>query len=46
VRITYAERTHLVHSARLVGDTLTAWSVTTDRFEDFPAANISITAWQ
>jgi hypothetical protein len=41
-RVTHDGRTHLVHSARLHASTLTAWSATTDRFEDFPVGQISI----
>lgn len=40
--LTHDGRTHLVHSARLHGDTLTAWSATTERYEDFPVAHIAI----
>ncbi|MGW4340657.1 helicase-associated domain-containing protein [Rhodococcus koreensis] len=40
--ITHDGRTQLVHSAKLRGDTLTAWSATTERYEDFPVAQISI----
>jgi hypothetical protein len=41
-RITHDGRTHLVHSARLHADTLTAWSTTTERYEDFPVGQVSI----
>nr|WP_271209082.1 helicase-associated domain-containing protein [Rhodococcus wratislaviensis]GLK33535.1 hypothetical protein GCM10017611_03770 [Rhodococcus wratislaviensis] len=40
--LTHDGRTHLVHSARLHENTLTAWSVTTERYEDFPVAHIEI----
>lgn len=40
--LTQDGRTHLVHSARLHGNTLTAWSTTTQRYEDFPVAHIAI----
>ncbi|MGH8919023.1 MAG: helicase-associated domain-containing protein, partial [Actinomycetes bacterium] len=40
--LTHDGRTHLVHSARLHGNTLTAWSATTQRYEDFPVAHIAI----
>ena len=35
-RITYDGSTHVVHSPSIRGQTLTAWSVTTDRYEEFP----------
>ncbi|MFD9668434.1 helicase-associated domain-containing protein [Rhodococcus sp. NPDC059968] len=41
-QITHDGRTQLVHSAALYGNTLTAWSTTTERYEDFPVAQISI----
>ncbi|ABG99430.1 conserved hypothetical protein (plasmid) [Rhodococcus jostii RHA1] len=40
--LTHDGYTHLVHSARLHGNTLTAWSATTERYEDFPVAHIAI----
>ncbi|TQC44070.1 hypothetical protein EEB14_39360, partial [Rhodococcus sp. WS4] len=40
--LTHDGYTHLVHSARLHGNTLTAWSTTTQRYEDFPVAHIAI----
>ena len=35
-RITRNGSTHVVHSSSLTGESLTAWSVTTDRYEEFP----------
>ncbi|MDX5961819.1 helicase-associated domain-containing protein [Rhodococcus opacus] len=40
--LTHDGCTHLVHSARLHGNTLTAWSATTQRYEGFPVAHIAI----
>ncbi|WP_308114948.1 helicase-associated domain-containing protein [Rhodococcus opacus] len=40
--LTHDGSTHLVHSARLHGNTLTAWSATTGRYEDFPVAHLVI----
>ena len=41
-RITHDGSTHVVHSASITDQTLTAWSVTTDRYEDFPLDAITV----
>jgi hypothetical protein len=41
-RITHNGSTHVVHSLSLAGDSLTAWSVTTDRYEEFPLADTTV----
>ncbi|MFH5210536.1 helicase-associated domain-containing protein [Antrihabitans sp. NCIMB 15449] len=41
-RIEFGNQVHVVHSARLHDGVVTAWSVTTDRYEDFPISKISV----
>ncbi|MFH5232657.1 helicase-associated domain-containing protein [Antrihabitans spumae] len=40
--IEVGDRVHVVHSARLHDGVVTAWSVTTDRYEDFPISKITV----